>query len=143
MAYRLLGLTHRTEVFFGTSKSPRKSIAKAVEATKKAIALDDSLGIAYAVLGYDLLLLRQHDKAVALGEKALELEPNSADILHVHAAILTFAGRLEEAIPLFREALRLNPKPPNIYYRHFGVALRESGQYEEAKPELRLKSYSG
>jgi adenylate cyclase len=132
MAYRLLGLTHRTEVFFGTSKSPRKSIAKAVEATKKAIALDDSLGIAYAVLGYDLLLLRQHDKAVALGEKALELEPNSADILHVHAAILTFAGRLEEAIPLFREALRLNPKPPNIYYRHFGVALRESGQYEEA-----------
>jgi tetratricopeptide (TPR) repeat protein len=41
-------------------------------------------------------------------------------------------GRREEAIPLFREALRLNPKPPNVYYRHFGVALRDSGQYDEA-----------
>jgi adenylate cyclase len=131
-AYRLLGLTHRTEVFFGTSKSPRKSIIRAMEASKKAIALDESLAIAYAALGYDFLLLRQHDKAIALGEKALELEPNSADILQLHAAILTFAGRREEAIPFFREALRLNPKPPNIYYRHFGVALRDSGQYEEA-----------
>jgi TolB-like protein/cytochrome c-type biogenesis protein CcmH/NrfG len=131
-AYRLLGLTHKMDVFLGTSKSPRKSMARAIEADKKAIALDESLAIAYAALGYDFIMLRQHDKAIALGEKALELEPNSAEVLHLHAAIITFAGRREEAIPLFREALRLNPKPPNVYYRHFGVALRDSGQYEEA-----------
>jgi tetratricopeptide (TPR) repeat protein len=51
--------------------------------------------------------------------------------------ILTYAGRLNEAIPLYREALRLNPKPPNNYYRHFAVALREAGQYDEAIAQLK------
>ena len=53
-------------------------------------------------------------------------------LLDWYAGTLYFAGRREEAVPLFREALRLNPKPPNVDYRHFGVALRDSGRYEEA-----------
>jgi tetratricopeptide (TPR) repeat protein len=51
--------------------------------------------------------------------------------------ILTYTGRLNEAVALYREALRLNPKPPNNYYRHFAVALREAGQYDEAIVQLK------
>ena len=94
--------------------------------------MDDSLGVAHATLGYWLMVARQHDKGLAEGERALALESSSADVIHTYAAILTFAGRRKEAIPLFEEALRLNPKPPNAYLRHYGVALRDSGRYDEA-----------
>ncbi len=77
-------------------------------------------------------MIRQHDKGISEGEKALALAPNSADVVNIYAIILTYAGRWHEAIPLYREALRLNPKPPNNYYRHFAVALRAAGQYDEA-----------
>lgn len=77
-------------------------------------------------------MARQYDKGIAEGERALLIEPSSADILRVHGAILTFAGRQEEAIPLLKEALRLNPKPSNLLLRYFAIALRDSGRYEEA-----------
>jgi tetratricopeptide (TPR) repeat protein len=102
---------------------------------KKAVELDDSLAIAHAALGYWLMYVRQHDKAVAEGERALILEPSSADIVHLYATILTYAGRRKEAIPFFEEALRLNPKPPTLYLRHYGVALRDSGLYKEANAQ--------
>jgi tetratricopeptide (TPR) repeat protein len=77
-------------------------------------------------------LARQYDKAVAECERGLALDPNSDRVLQYGASTLTFVGRREEAIKLFREALRLNPKPPNTYYRHFGIALRDSGLYDES-----------
>ena len=89
-------------------------------------------GEAHAYLGYWLVVARQYARAVAEGERGMALEPNSDRVLYAYASILTFVGRREEAIPLFKESLRLNPKPPNLYYRHFGIALRDSGRYEEA-----------
>jgi adenylate cyclase len=131
-AYCALALTHMSTVWLGISKSPQESLKRAIELCQKAISLDDSLAIAHVILGYMLMMTRDYDKAIAQGEKAMTLEPNSADILHWHAAILLFSARVDESIPLFRQAFRLNPMPPNAYYRHFASALRASGQYDEA-----------
>ena len=131
-AYMTLGFAHGVSVWLGISPSPAESMKRCIELMQKAVALDDSSGEAHAGLGYWLVLARQYDKAVAEGERGMALEPNSAGVLHNYASILTYVGRREEAIPLFREALRLNPRPPNAYYRQFGIALRDSGQYDEA-----------
>jgi adenylate cyclase len=131
-AYKTLGGVHGTLLWLGLSKNPEESLKRAIELHRKAIELDDSLAIAHAYLGYWLIMTRQYDKGIAEGERAVALEPSSADVIQAHAAILTFAGRREEAIPLFKEALRLNPKPPNLYLINYGVALRDSGRYEEA-----------
>jgi len=131
-AYSALALTHMATVWLGITKSPQESLKSAIELCQKAISLDDSLAIAHVILGYMLMMTRDYDKAIAQGEKAMTLEPNSADILHWHAAILFYSARVDESIPLFRQALRLNPMPPNVYYRHFGAALRHSEQYDEA-----------
>jgi adenylate cyclase len=131
-AYSALALTHMSTVWLGISKSPQESLKRAIELCQKAISLDDSLAIAHVILGYMLMMTLDYDKAIAQGEKAMTLEPNSADILHWHAAILFYSARVDESIPLFRQALRLNPMPPNVYYRHFAAALRHSGQYDEA-----------
>jgi TolB-like protein/class 3 adenylate cyclase len=133
LAYSTLGLYHIMEIWLGLSKSPKESITHAMELHQKAIALDSLLAHARIRLGYIYAaMIRQHDKGIVEGEKALALAPNSADIVNLYAIILTYAGRWHEAIPLYREALRLNPKPPNSYYRHFAVVLRETGQYDEA-----------
>jgi adenylate cyclase len=133
LAYSALGHYHIMDMWLGLSKSPKESVKRAIELYQKAIALDSLLAHARIRLGYIYTaMIRQHDKGIAEGEKALALAPNSADIVNMYAIILTYAGRWHEAIPLFREALRLNPKPPNNYYRHFAVVLRETGQYDEA-----------
>jgi adenylate cyclase len=136
-AYKVLGGFHVTAAWIGLSKNPRESLKRAIELHRKAIELDDSLAIAHAYLGYNLMMTRQYDKGIAAGERALALEPSSADIIHAYAAILTFVGRRKEAIPMFEEALRLNPKPPNMYLRHYAIALRDSGLYEEAITKMK------
>ena len=131
-AYTVLGASYGIPIFLGISKSPGESLKRAIELSQKAIALDDSLGRAHAALGYWLIVARQYDKAIAEGQRSMALEPNSGEVIYNYASILTFAGKLEEAVPLFKEAIRLNPIPPNSYLRHFGIALRDSGRYEEA-----------
>jgi adenylate cyclase len=131
-AYRALGGIHGGSVWLGMSKSPQDSLKRAIELLQKAVSLDESLAVGHASLGYWLVNAMQYDRAIAEGERAMALEPNSADVLNCYAGILYFSGRGKEAIPSLRPALRLNPMPPNIYYRHFAIALRDSGQYDEA-----------
>jgi len=134
-AYKVLGTAHGATLWLQMSKNPRETLKRTIELHQRSVELNDSLAIAHAALGYWLMYVRQHDKAVAEGERAVILEPGSADTIHVYAAILTYAGRRKEAIPLFEEALRLNPKPPTAYLRHYGVALRDSGLYKEANAQ--------
>ena len=131
-AHMALGSVQIYYLFLGMSQSPRDTLMRAIKQYQKAVALNPESGEAHALLAYGLVMARQYDKAVAECEKAMVLEPNSYKPLYHCASALTFVGRREEAIPMFREALRINPKPPNSLYRHFGVAFRDSGQYDEA-----------
>lgn len=131
-AYRVLGSTHGLAIQIGFSKNPRESLKRAIGLFQKAIELDDSLAIAHVALGFWSMYARQYDKAYAEGKRGFELEPNSADVIMGYASILTMCGKPEKAIPLFKEALRLNPKSPSSYLHLFGIALRDSGHYEEA-----------
>jgi adenylate cyclase len=131
-AQMALGTVHMYVLWLGMSQSPRDTLMRTIKQYQKAVALNPESGEAHALLAYGLVMARQYDKAVAECERAMVLEPNSYKPLYHCASALTFVGRREEAIPMFREALRINPKPPNSCYRHFGVALRDSGQYDEA-----------
>jgi adenylate cyclase len=115
-AYSWLGATHMLDVYLGTSKSPKESIAKAIELTQKALALDDSLAVARSRLGFLYTLIRQHEKGVAEAEQAVALNPNSAGAHDYLGFALRFAGRPEEAIPVIKRAIRLNPfLPPPLF----------------------------
>jgi TolB-like protein/Tfp pilus assembly protein PilF len=137
LAYRALAHVTVLDIWLGLSKDPQESLKRSIELHKKAIALDDSLAIAHAGLGYALMMVRKYGEAISKMERALELEPNSADVIHAYANILIYTGRGEEAISFFKNAMRLNPKPPNVYLRHLAVALRDTGRYEEATAQLK------
>jgi adenylate cyclase len=78
-AYSLLGSTHNMDVWLGLSKSPKKSFERGTELQQKAIALDYSLAAPHGILGHLYTLKGLLEKAVAESEKAVSLEPNSAD----------------------------------------------------------------
>jgi adenylate cyclase len=137
MAYLRLSATHLMDLLYGSTKSPGESLRLAEELVQKALALDANLSEAHAFLGRIYLTKRQHEKAIAEGERALALAPNSA---FVHAALaftLRHSGRPEEAIVLFKKAIRLNPIPPAWYFSGLGGSYFELGQYEEAIAEFR------
>ena len=131
-AYVTLGRTHFFEVFLGSSKSPKDSIAKAIELTKKALALDDSSADAHSLLGVLYTVIRQHDKGVAEAERAVVLDPNYATAHQRLGWVLRFAGRPEEAISAIKKAIRLNPFPPGIYYHNLTLAFLYAGQCEKS-----------
>jgi adenylate cyclase len=132
VAYLNLSATHLMDLLYGSSRSPKRSLERAEELVQKALALDDSLAEAYSFLGRIYLTKRQHEKAIAEGERALALAPNSA---FVHAALafsLHFAGRYEESIGLYKKAIRLNPIPQSWYLTCLASSYRLTGRYEEA-----------
>jgi adenylate cyclase len=131
-AYAMLASTHQIDCWLGTSKSPKDSIAKAIELLQKSIIMDDTNAAAHALLGWIFSMTGQHDKAVAEGEKAVALNPNSAESHTYFGKILTFAGRYEESIPELKTAIRLNPIPPNAYLYSLGISYALTGNLDEA-----------
>jgi adenylate cyclase len=103
-----------------------------MELLQKAIVLDDTFAEAYSELGFLFSIEKQHDKALALGEKAVALNPNSAGSHLRLGKIFVFAGRWEESIPEYKTAMRLNPIPPVLYFWSLGLSYGTIGQYEEA-----------
>jgi len=131
-AYSLLAMTHFRDVILRSTKSPKKSLDRAVELAQKAIALDESLGEAHALLGWLYTMRRKHEKGVAQAEQAITLNPNSASAYHWYGLTLNYAGRHEEAITFYKKAIRLNPFPPTRFYFCLAVAYRDAARYEEA-----------
>ena len=131
-AYYVLGKSYMVDVWLTSSKSPKDSISKSRELEEKAIALDDSLAEAYALLAYLFTMTGQQDEAVGLAEKAVALNPNSAELHYRLGKVLLFVHKWEESISEYKIAIRLNPIPPTYYLWSLGWAYAWAGQYKEA-----------
>jgi len=132
MAYRALSAAHMMDVWFRSSKSPKDSMAKAMELVKKAIALDDTYAEAHGNLAFLYSMTKQYDKGIAQAEKAVALNPNSAQSHYRLGKALAFASRWQESIPEYKKAVRLNPIPPNMYLWSLGLSYAMTGKLEEA-----------
>ncbi len=130
-AYALLGLIQSQEWTQGWSRGPQP-LEHAFELAQKAIALDETLPLGYAILGEVYLHKNKHEKAIAAQQKAIALNPNDADGIAGLGGILTWAGRPAETIGLAKKAMRLNPMYPTEYLWNLGHAYYLMGSYEEA-----------
>ena len=132
MVYVLMAWIHQMDYWVGSGKSPRESIEKGLEMVQKALAMDDSIASAHALLGHIYLLKREYDKAIAAGERAVALDPGGADVHNWYAFSLHKAGRSEEAIPILQKAIRLNPFAGTMIFLSLGLSLNYTGRFEEA-----------
>jgi adenylate cyclase len=136
-AYSILGWVYHHDYYLGSTKSPQEAFKKSFELAQKALALDDSIVHAHALLCLLYSMKGDHDKAIAEGERAVSLDPGGADALSIYAWSIYVAGRHEEAVLLFQKAIRLNPFGGASVYRGLGQALRETGRMEEAVPAFK------
>jgi tetratricopeptide (TPR) repeat protein len=130
--WQQIGWTYYRDARFGWTDTPDQALAQAEELAQKTLAVDDSNAEAYCLLSVVYMSRRQHDKAVAYGERALALAPNFTDITATIAIPFMYSGRPEEAIELVRNAMRLSPYYPAWYLPVLGIAYRFTGQYKEA-----------
>jgi adenylate cyclase len=135
--YTILALTHMMDLWFKFTESPKESMKMALEAAQKALTLDDSDPGTHVGLCMLYIMQRQHDKAIAAGERAVLLSPSGASSHSSLGTALMFAGRPNEAIPFIKKAINLNPFPPSIYLRNLGSAYRMAGRNEEAIVEYK------
>ncbi len=136
-AYITLGYVYHLEYWLGAGKSPQDSIEKGIEMAQKVIALDDSSAMAHGLLGTFHVLKKEYDKAIAEGERSIDLAPGAAGLYIWYGMNLNFAGRPEDAIPVFQKAIRLNPIGSTGIYLNLGIALRITGKFQEAVAALK------
>jgi tetratricopeptide (TPR) repeat protein len=133
VGYRHLGWYHFMLASWG--KSPRENLKKAYGFALKAISLDEYDGTSHGLLGNVYLRMRQHEKAIAAGKRAIELDPNGAEVHMYLGYTLNYAGRPDEAIGYLNKANRLNPFPPYYIPNAMGHSYLLKGHYEKALTE--------
>ena len=109
--------------------------ARAMAAADQAIRLDPELGDAYAVKGY-LKMVREFDwtGAEEAMRRALELNPNGADIYDLYGRFCGCVERYDEAIALLQRGQELDPLTHRV---DLATMYLRAGRYAEALPRAR------
>ncbi len=105
---------------------------EALDLAQKAIELDERDHRAHCVLGVAKLYGRDYEGARRQLLRALELNPNDADVLAHAAAAMALIGEPELAVEAGRSALRLAPHHPEWYTAFAGIALFSARLHDEA-----------
>ena len=130
--YAYLADTYAWEAVNGGCEPSIICFAKASEATRKALSIDENdvnaLGSA-AVLS---LMKKDHESAIGYIKKALSVQPSASHCYVIFGSILNYMGRSNEAISFIKKGILLNPFPFNWYYSYLGRAYSDIGQYDEA-----------
>ena len=129
-SYAGLSRTFNLEFFYAWADSPESALDRAVDLAKIAITRDSLDARGYSELGYAYLYSKRHDESLAAYERAIELNPNDADILSEMADALVFSDDAGRAIDLLEHAMRLNPFYPDDYLWHLADAYFVLADYE-------------
>jgi TolB-like protein/Tfp pilus assembly protein PilF len=87
-----------------------EGVALATEAAERALALDDTMALAWSTRSY---LKKKYEwdwqGAKYAADKALQLEPNNTDVLLGVGSVTSTFGQLDKSIELFERAVALDP----------------------------------
>jgi adenylate cyclase len=128
--------SHIFDALFGWSATPNRSCVQALKFARMSVERDDDEAWGHWALGGYYLFRGQLDRAEPEYRRAIELNPNDADVLADFAYCLSYAGQPEESLKLIKKAMRLNPHYPEWYTEALGHAQYESRMYVEAVETL-------
>jgi TolB-like protein/Flp pilus assembly protein TadD len=110
---------------------PLECYEKAQEMAERALAIDDSLGEAYAILGYVYFRDFDFEKIEKTLERSIELNPNHAFARIWRSGLYIYYGRFDEAIEDSRRILELNPLGAFEHTHHLWI-LYQARRFDEA-----------
>ncbi len=97
------------------SKDREGDLRRALDAGKRAVALDENDPFAHVALGRVHTIKGEPDTAVAACDRAISLNPSYANAHFGRAHSLWHAGRAAEALASLDEAMRLSPRDPIMW----------------------------
>jgi len=124
--------TINLEWLFSWSENPDDSLDYALSLARKAVSLDESDARGHARVGFVSLYQKKHEASISAYQRALQLNPNDAEVMSDLADTYTHSGRSEEAIELIKKAMHLNPFYPDEYLWIMGGAYYTLKQYQDA-----------
>jgi TolB-like protein/DNA-binding winged helix-turn-helix (wHTH) protein len=114
---------------------PEEALRRARAAATKALQLDSTLGEPHAALA-QIKFVNDWDWAGAEAEfkRAIELNPNDTNALHMYSHYLLSMGRIQESLDVSRRALEHDPVSPTMQL-HLGFHYLTARQYDLAIPQ--------
>jgi adenylate cyclase len=131
-AYAKLAWVYMLDASEGWSDNFEELIAKGLEAATKGVEIEDEESWVHWSLGACHFYAQQHDLGLTEFERAIELNPNDADVLADAGYYYSYAGKAEEGAELICQAMRINPHYPEYYLIQLGQVLFDAHKYEEA-----------
>ncbi|TIW21761.1 MAG: tetratricopeptide repeat protein, partial [Mesorhizobium sp.] len=123
---------HLHDVYMGLSENTEASISEAMKFANLAIERDDAEAWGHYALAGCHVLCGRYERAMAAYKRALELNPNDADILMDFGYFLSCAGKSAEGLETAKKAVRLNPHHPEWYTMLLGQIWFDQRRYDEA-----------
>jgi serine/threonine-protein kinase len=126
------------------NKRTKEDLEKAAQLFNQAIDKDPTYAAAHAGLASTYVLLPDYSSrpnseyfplARAAAEKALALDPTSADAYAVLGLVYSYGRQYRQAEEQFQHAIRLNPNHATAHH-WYGVQLRGLNRMEEAGVEM-------
>lgn len=107
-------------------------IRQARTLAEQAVALAPADFENYGQLGFAALYCHDFDRSLVNYRKAIELNPNSPDLLADMADALIHVGKTAEGVAMIGQAKQLNPLSSDWYDWVLGIAAFFDGRYDEA-----------
>lgn len=139
-AYSWLAFTYVNDYINQWGDDPDQALGAGYELAQKAVKLDMTEAPAHFVLSvFHLWAERDHDRAMAEAELAIELDPNYSDGHMFLSQILHYAGRSSASLSEMELAMRLDPYYPDLYLHFLAEIYVGLRRYEDAVETLRSR----
>jgi len=136
-AYRNLSYVLIQACCSGWVDNPDAVLRQARGLAEQAVALGPADFENYGQLGFAALYCHDFDRSLVNYRKAIELNPNSPDLLADMADALIHVGKTAEGVAMIEQARQLNPLCSDWYDWVLGIAAFFDGRYEEALDAFR------
>ncbi len=114
------------------TKSPKKFIEKAFKYAQKGLSIDDSDPSTLRNAGLVYLHKREYEKAIDMGQRAVNMAPNGAEFHAMLGFILSYAEMPDKGIVHANQAIRLDPFPQVWPHATLGRCYLLKGQYDKS-----------
>jgi TolB-like protein len=131
-SYAGMSRTYNLAWRYRWTDSPEAALDRSMELAVDATRRDALDARGHSELGFACLYKRQHDASLAAYERAVELNPNDADILAEMGDSLSNSDHADRAVDALKRAMRLNPLYPDWYLWNLGEAYFNLSKYDQA-----------